>query len=351
LGESGNLQKGDEILGWASSGSNRTSTERSEPVSREFPANVRRSPSGRIPQWAIDEALGRPQEPTPWRSSPQASKKASRRYNRRQRWRDRQWGRSPRPFLAIALVVGLYFSPALVERFILPNLASYLPWAEAPPPGVEASDTPLGFPPTSSGSQAFALQPSPDPDQAFAAYDPCRPVHYVVRPDNAPAGADQLVHEAVAEVSAATGLRFVNDGVTTEAPSEERQTYQPDRYGKKWAPVLIAWSTPQETPGLVGDVAGLGGSGYAHTPGQPLVLVAGQVELDAPALSEIMKTSDGPSLVRAVIMHELGHVVGLDHVDDPSQLMHAENNGVTSFAEGDRAGLALLGSGVCVPQL
>lgn len=183
------------------------------------------------------------------------------------------------------------------------------------------------------------------------AYDPCRPVHYVVRPDNAPPGADQLIEQAVAKVSAATGLRFQNDGATSEAPSENRKTYQADRYGKRWAPVLIAWSSPAESPDLAGKVAGLGGSGYAQTPGHPLVLVAGQVELDAPALTEIMHRPEGPAQVRAVIMHELGHVVGLDHINDASQLMNPEGTGLTEFADGDRAGLAVVGSGSCVPQL
>jgi hypothetical protein len=32
----------------------------------DWPSAVRRSPSGRIPQWAIDEALGKLQEPSPW---------------------------------------------------------------------------------------------------------------------------------------------------------------------------------------------------------------------------------------------------------------------------------------------
>jgi hypothetical protein len=129
------------------------------------------------------------------------------------------------------------------------------------------------------------------------------------------------------------------------------RTRASDRYGKRWAPVLITWSNPEETPGLAGRIAGLGGSGSAQTPGHPLVLVAGQVALDAPDLADAMHRPEGPAHVRAVIMRELGHVVGLGHVADSSQLMNAENTGLTDFAAGDRAGLALLGSGSCVPQL
>jgi hypothetical protein len=43
--------------------------------------------------------------------------------------------------------------------------------------------------------------------------------------------------------------------------------------------------------------------------------------------------------------------VGLNHVDDPKQLMNPEGTDVTGFADGDRAGLELLGRGPCVPQL
>ncbi len=253
--------------------------------------------------------------------------------------------------LGVALVVGLYFTPALLDRYVLPAALPFLPGAKAPPPGFEAASSPLGMPPESNGSTAYLLQKSPDPSQAFVAYDPCRPVHYVVRPDNAPPGTLQLIEEAVSAVSAASGLQFVYDGTTAEAPSKTRQTYQPDRYGRQWAPVLIAWSTPEETPVLAGEVAGTGGSAYAHIPGEPYVFVAGQVALDAPALADVLVRDDGPALVRAIIMHELGHVLGLDHVDDPTQLMHAENSGQFDFADGDLAGLALLGTGACVPRL
>lgn len=263
----------------------------------------------------------------------------------------RPWRRYLAIGASLVLLAGLYFTPALFDRYVLPAVLPYLPGAPVPPPGVDAADTPLGHPPASTGSGAYKLQESPNAGQAYAAYDPCRPVHYVIRPDNAPSGSDALIREAVAEVSAATGLRFVYDGTTTEAPSPEREPYQPDLYGERWAPVLIAWSTPQESPDLAGDVDGLGGSAYAYAPDRPYVLVAGQVELDAPDFAEMLRWPDGSEYARAVIMHELAHVVGLDHVDDPTQLMNPEGTGVTEFADGDREGLALLGRGACVPEL
>ena len=64
-------------------------------------------------------------------------------------------------------------------------------------------------------------------------YDPCRPIRYVVRPDNAPTNGLQLIQQAVAQVSDATGLEFVYEGPTTEGPGE-RRPYQPGRYGERW---------------------------------------------------------------------------------------------------------------------
>lgn len=314
--------------------------------------HIRRSPSGRIPQWAIDEARGKQPAPDPWRSAPVSQMTARRTGNARKRpVRARKWKRRAATVLGLALVVVLYFTPTLFDRYVLPAAAPHLPGAKVPPPGFEAAPSPLGLPPAASGSTAYVLQKSPDPGQPFVAYDPCRPVHYVVRPDNAPPGTDRLIQEAVAAVSAASGLQFVDDGTTDEGPSEARETYQPDRYGKKWAPVLITWSTPEEAPELAGKVAGTGGSASVQIPGEPYVSVTGQVTLDAPGLAETLSRPDGPPLVRAIIMHELAHVLGLDHVDDPTQLMHEENTGQFDFGEGDRAGLALLGTGACVPRL
>ncbi|WP_236557627.1 matrixin family metalloprotease [Arthrobacter sp. 9AX] len=253
--------------------------------------------------------------------------------------------------LGLGLVVGLYFTPPLFDRYILPQALPHLPGSDVPPPGFEAGTSPLGVPPANNGSTAYVLQESPDADQPFVAYDPCRPIHYVVRPDLAPPGTDQLIQEAVSAVSAASGLQFVYDGITAEAPAEDREAYQPDLYGKKWSPVLISWSTPEEVPDLAGRIAGTGGSASIKVPGEPYVYVTGQVQLDAPGLTETMAFPNGHALVRAIIMHELAHVLGLDHVNDPTQLMYEENSGKLDFGDGDRAGLALLGTGKCVPRL
>jgi hypothetical protein len=315
--------------------------------------NIRRSPSGRIPQWAIDEALGKVEAPSQWRG-PAPMPLRRKKFGVRSRRPPRSPGRSVRlkTVLGLALVVGLYFSPSLFDRFILPTVLPYLPGSPVPPPGYEAAEAPLGAPPVTTGSKAFVLQESPEPGQAFVAYDPCRPIHFVVRPENQVPGGDILIQQAVSAVSNASGFQFIYDGTTEEAPAEEREAFQPDRYGKRWAPMLIAWSTPEETPGLSGNIAGDGGSNYAHATGQPLVLVAGQVRLDAPDLAGIQASRpNGDEYVRAIVMHELGHVLGLDHVNDPTQLMHADNMGLLDFSDGDRAGLAILGNGPCVPQL
>jgi len=56
--------------------------------------------------------------------------------------------------------------------------------------------------------------------------------------------------------------------------------------------------------------------------------------------------------VRAILMHELGHLVGLDHTSDATQLMFSEAQfNVQDYRDGDRRGLALLGAQRCYPEL
>ena len=263
-----------------------------------------------------------------------------------------------RGVLAVALVLVVSLGAAVLAGEVPwpgtagpgPRAGAAGPATERPTPGFEAADAPLGLPVDVPVTGTWDFLQYQDDGVTPVAYDPCRPVHYVVRPDGAPPGADRLVADAVAEVAAATGLRFVHDGPTDEAFSESRPLHQPDRYGDRWAPVLLTWATPAEAPGLAGTVAGLGGSD-AVSAGGPWVYVTGAVTVDAAWAAAAARSSDGRGDVRAVLVHELAHVVGLDHVDDPTQLMHPENDGQRELGSGDRAGLAELGRGACEPAL
>ncbi|MGY1672744.1 matrixin family metalloprotease [Geodermatophilus sp. SYSU D00710] len=222
---------------------------------------------------------------------------------------------------------------------------------QRPTPGVGAAPSPLGVPPPApapGGSWAF-LDHQAD-GVTPVAYDPCRAVHYVVGAGDTPPDAEALVADAVAEVAAATGLRFVPEGRTDERVGRDRPAYQPARYGNRWAPVLVSFEPPAGNPDVGGGVAARGGS-EAVSAGGPAVYVTGSVVVDADWAAGAAATPAGRAALRAVLVHELAHVLGLAHVDDPGELMHGANDGQLDLGPGDRAGLARLGRGACEPAL
>ena len=221
-----------------------------------------------------------------------------------------------------------------------------------PTPGVDSSAVPLGRPsppPPERGRYRFvATQPGSDEP---ITYDPCRPIKVVVNVRTMPKGAADVVEEALATMTAVTGFRFELEGTTDEEPDGERPSYQPERYGDRWAPLLIAWSDELEDEGLRGAVSGRAGSRFVHDAfSDRWVYVTGMITLDGPDLASLAKFKRGIDHVRGLLLHELAHVVGLDHVDDPEQLMHPQGQiGVTTFGPGDLHGLAIVSSGPCVP--
>ena len=191
------------------------------------------------------------------------------------------------------------------------------------------------------GSFAF-MQTQPGRPKVPVTYNPCRPIAVAVNPEQAPDDTEGLIPEALDLIADSTGLVFEDAGVTDARPDESGLSDIRRR------PVLISWSSPEETPELDGDVAGIGGSLAVGTKlSNRLTYVTGSVTLDGPAIDRLMERDDGRTHARAIILHELAHLVGLAHVDDLGELMDASNSGRVDFGPGDLEGLALLGSGLC----
>ena len=281
-----------------------------------------------------------------------------RRLAERDRQQERKASRAPRrarwlaPLIVIALIgAAIYLTTNRSGEALAGDPGAGRP-SNWPPAADDVSDTPLGTPPPVPAEKGpFVFASTQDGSAEPITWDPCRPIRYVVNPSGAPPGGQELIEDAVARTSAATGLEFEYEGTTDETWSDGRTPYQPDRYGERWAPVLITWTTPAAVPELAGLVAGQGGPTAVGLAEDELVHVTGGVVLDADQLNTVLGTPDGAVHVRSVIQHELGHVVGLDHVDDPTQLMHPEASTVTDWGAGDLHGLHALGSGECHPEI
>jgi hypothetical protein len=223
-----------------------------------------------------------------------------------------------------------------------------VPTGSAPALVPTGAPTPTPTPTSAAAGYAFSATA---PDGSPYRWNPCAPVPFVVNTASAPAGALADVQEAARRVSLATGIAFQFAGTTAETPEQRRTSgyVVQGTQGRSWAPVLIAWVSGAEFQGLGYDPRASGAGG--PFPGEPDVAQTGQYVSGLVVLNAgIAPTpADGfatPTSWGIVVMHELGHVVGLDHVDDPSEIMSSgltQPRAVTDWGPGDRQGLALVG--------
>lgn len=197
-------------------------------------------------------------------------------------------------------------------------------------PAVEATD----------GAGSFAFLFTQEGTNQPVGFNPCRTIPYVVNPRDAPDGWKPLVDSAIAEVSDRTGLEFDDRGTTSDRGFSERLT------GSGPEPVIIAWADSDEVAGLADDVAGLGGPTMVELAGRR-AYVTGSVVLDTETTDRLAAEPGGDQRQLALLLHELGHLVGLDHVDDRGELMYPRSAARTTYGAGDLTGLAELGAIPC----
>jgi hypothetical protein len=192
-------------------------------------------------------------------------------------------------------------------------------------------------------------------DHAPVRWNSCVPIHYEVNLTAAPNGVLADVREAIARVESATGDRFVNDGLTTRTADEQiGRAFQSGSTTTRWFPVLIAW-VPHSHFDYLADTNRAAAFAMAQ-PGdgtEARFYESGVVVVDATGRLPLGfggRYSDG-----VVLMHELGHVMGLAHVGDGREVMwsptvpHPDQPdlSVTDWGPGDLKGLQILGHQPC----
>lgn len=210
----------------------------------------------------------------------------------------------------------------------------------------------------SGDAGAYTIFRMADAPRAMGRWDPCRPIGYRVNRARATPGAVADVQEAIRRVSAATGLQFVYRGTTTVVPQAKwsDSPYPADTQ------LIVAWIRPSQStlwPSRTmrysgpDNLAGRGGSWHVRARDKSGRLWGrynrGFVLLNAGLNFPAGYGATGPSGSRGrEIMHELGHVVGLDHPReaDRQEVMYPElTRQPARWGRGDLAGLRIVGAG------
>ncbi len=210
-----------------------------------------------------------------------------------------------------------------------------------------------------------------------AAWDSCQPIDYALNVDLADNDAQiQVLIDSIEEMEFYTGIDFRYRGVTSAGMNLDDQIVLPESFSPeppyKYLPPMagggevdfvIGFSNVDDTPELAGGVIGVGGSlrrgadagGRAEALRGFAVIDLSDMYDGGPETTETLRN------IKAATTHELGHMMGLGHVDTsanggglggsfPStvirdQLMYPALKSVASdpdfdvFDEGDQRGL------------
>jgi hypothetical protein len=165
----------------------------------------------------------------------------------------------------------------------------------------------------------------------------------------------KLVKRAIAKLTSASGLTFRYDGRTSYIPHNAISSitgalsFQAlDQRRKTKADLVVAWalkgSGDKASNLLTGTEQGVGSIKWASGPTSQLRILEGAVVMErGQSLRHGFLTGGSEG---TLLLHELGHAVGLQHFADPTQIMNASllAQAPAGYAAGDRAGLDRVGS-------
>ncbi|MGB8652795.1 MAG: matrixin family metalloprotease [Mycobacteriales bacterium] len=173
-------------------------------------------------------------------------------------------------------------------------------------------------------------------------WNPCRPIHWVFRPYGAPSGALPVVQSAVARIARATGTTWVYDGQVLSAPSSR---WLPSSSAQV-RPLLIGWTDAAHSDLLRGrpsTVLGVTRTAWFGTVQNGVTTAAIQAAVVALDRTDRLPLT-GTASWRTVLLHELGHAMGLGHAGSSAQVMYPTlQRRFTDLQPGDLTGLSRVG--------
>jgi hypothetical protein len=251
---------------------------------------------------------------------------------------------------AVALVVAAGLSALAID--------AVLGGTAAAPPSVAGAGDPRSPTPTTTPSVAPVAPAEPGAyrflnewSQGPVRWDPCDPITYAIDARAAPRWVVRDLAKAMREVTAATGIRFEPSGRTSE---DFVAAFERIRFSSQGSDLVILWVGNERYEEIRERLGARRPSLAFAMPLPGDYATRGQYVGAIVVMSEGTFSSPYQQGFRyryshgVVLLHELGHVMGLGHVrKDDEQLMHTGGTtdwDLTTFGSGDLEGLRLLGA-------
>jgi hypothetical protein len=251
--------------------------------------------------------------------------------------------------LAAATAVSIVLSALAVRSLVVGSSTNR---ASSPTPSSEATASPSPSPseaaqPRDVGAYRFMHETSLGP----VRWDPCETITYRIDTRAAPRWVEDDLARALREVTEATGIRFEAQGRTTETFWHALNRI---RWRGSGTDLVIQWVRNDRYEAIRDRLS-------SRRPSLAFALpVPGDFAERGRYVGAILVMSESTFTNRfqrgfsyrwshgVVLMHELGHVMGLDHVrKDDQQVMYVGASpewNTVGFGSGDREGLRLLGA-------